>query len=310
MKLSKLMMGVVCLVGAQLSALNAGEGWKDCNSPCHYEKAPRCFEMDNCDVEYHFYADFLYWDVQKSDLALGEDGEGNQHYLNPDYDFGYRLGACAAWHKWDAGVKYTWLGNHSEGDIPDLVNDFDATFKLNLNVVDIELGHSFCLNCGPIIFRPFVGAKLAWVKDHFNTLAGGGPNASDTHIKFNGYGIYLGACGRWELCNFQMCDYCLPISLVMRGSTGILRSEFKQSVEANIPDVGATTFTYQRQDVYTPVHEGYVGIDVAVRGLCDNEISLQLGYEAQYWGWRKYNDITQTTHLGMGGLVLRGGVSF
>lgn len=309
MKLSKLMMSAVCLIGVQLSALSAGEGWKDCSSPCHQTRAPRCFDIDSCDVQYHLYADFLYWDVQKSDLALGRDAANELQYLNPEYDFGYRVGATAAWHNWDLGLKYTWLRNRTTGDIPDPVNDFEARFKFNLDVLDIEVGHTFCLNCGPVIFRPFVGAKLAWIDDRFDTRTVG--NGFNNHIDFKGYGLYLGASGRWELCSYQMCDYNLPISLVMRGSTGILRSQFKQ----NVTNFAGAHSDLARQDAYIPVHEAYVGLDFAINGMCNNEISLQVGYEAQYWGWRGYSDFfgvdaNDTSHLGMGGLVVRGGVSF
>lgn len=322
MKLLRYAIAGLFALGLTATGLSANhparyDGWDCC------EPSPCCFETNACDVKYKIYGDFLYWDVAKTDLFTALDGTGTSQYLNPDYDYGFRIGAFAEWNRWDFGLRYTWYQNESTAAIPAPAGAaaVNARFKLETDILDIELGHAFRF-CSSATFRPFVGAKLAWIRDHYDNLvtatvngvAGvptGNNNGSNTKIDFHGYGLYLGACGRWELWTFDSCGMCMPIALVMRGSTGILRATFnhKRIVSAGAGATAAPA-NYDDHDAYIPVHEGYVGLETSFDAYCGTDVFVQIGYEAQYWGWRKYNDVSDTAHLGMGGLVVRTGLSF
>lgn len=320
MKLLRYAIAGLFALGLTATGLSANhparyDGWDCC------EPSPCCFETNACDVKYKIYGDFLYWDVARTDLVTGTDGARTTQYLNPDYDYGFRIGAFAEWNRWDFGLRYTWYQNESSARIPDALNNVQANFKLEADILDVELGHAFRF-CSSATFRPFVGAKLAWMRDHYDTLrvttagdgAGipsGNPTGADTKIDFHGYGVYLGACGRWELWNFDSCGMCMPIALVMRGSTGILRAQFnhKRAVGTG-PNTAVRPENYGDHDCYIPVHEGYVGLETSFDAFCGTDVFFQIGYEAQYWGWLKYNDNSDTSHLGLGGLVVRTGLSF
>ena len=145
--------------------------------------------------------------------------------------------------------------------------------------------------------------KIAWIDDDFDksdVLFG-----SDSKIDFEGYGLYIGTSARWELCSYSACDRDIPIALIARASTGLLRSEFEQDVE------GGESGDKGCECLYVPVHELYVGLDMSFCDLCGcGDAFFQIGYETQYWGWREYNDDEDITHLGLGGMVLRFGLGF
>lgn len=295
MKFLKWTIALALLCNVQMGFAQNRNACDPCD-PCATSNSCSLCDIDFCDVEYSVYADFLYWKVSKGDLNMGQD-DGKEEYFNPDYDCGYRLGAVARYNNWDLGVRYT---SYWTDDKKSKGSSGDAKFDFDYDVVDIELGYSCCLDCANATIRPFAGAKLAWIDDDFDKSDKDG---SDTKIDFRGYGLYLGASGRWDLCSFDVCDRSIPIALVGRASTGILDAEFDQDVE----DGGGDR---KEECLFVPVHDAYLALDLTFCDLCGIDANLQLGYEVQYWGWREYNDDEDITHLGLGGLVLRFGASF
>jgi len=298
MKFSKWILGAALLFSTQAASVQGKNACDPCD-PCAVKNPCDLCEIDFCDLKYDFYVDALYWEVCKGDLNVGRNHHDHQEYLSPEFSWGYRLGGAASWRNWDLGFRWTSLNNKTSSEYAYLRHE-RAKFHFNYRVLDVELGYTCCMDCGPFSFRPFVGGKFAWIKDHFDKESGGEANS---RIKNKSEGLYIGSSAKWELCKYTTCDRTIPISLVARASAGVLRSKFTQEVEDGNGDI-------DKEHIYMPYNDVYVGLDFAFCDMCGWDAFFQVGYEAQHFGWRQYNHREHTTDLGLGGLVLRFGADF
>jgi len=307
MKFSKWILGAALLFSAQVTSVQAAGSCDPCD-PCYDSNPCDLCDIDWCDVEFDFYIDALYWEVCKGDHNVAENNDGKEKYLDTCYDWGWRLGAVARWKCWDLGLRFAKYCTDASTKIPENATEVDdgkAKFDFDYRVFDIELGYTCCLPCCSISLRPIAGVKMAWIDDDYDKSDIF--FSSNSKVDFCGYGLYIGTSARWELCSYCACDRDIPIALVARASTALLRGEFEQDVETNAPgggDIGC-------ECLYVPVHELYVGLDFSFCDLCGcGDAFFQIGYETQYWGWREYNQSEDITHLGLGGMVMRFGFGF
>jgi len=318
MKLSKWITGAAFLLSTQIASVHgadyAGPGYDYTGSgygshcdpcdPCYNNPCDLC-DMDFCDVEYDVYIDALYWGLCRSNLnafnvSNGENGH-ECHHLEPDHYWGWRIGGMARWKCWDVGLRYTsWCFNEKRRFGQD-EGENRIKMKFDYDVLDVEVGYACCLSCG-MTFRPFVGAKIAWIDDDF-FIRNGEPEFEVAKIDFDGHGLYIGASTRWELFSFCACERNIPFALVARASSGVLRGEFDRRIQNGL-------FDKLCHKNYIPVHDFYVALDMTFCDICGCEAFFQVGYEAQYWGWHQYASPDDLAHLGLGGLVLRFGASF
>ncbi len=301
MRFSKWILGAALLFSVQI--VTAQSRQVACNScdPCAVSNLCDLCNIDFCEVEYDFYVDALYWEVCKSDHQIGEDNSGKQKYLNPDYDWGYRIGGIARWNSWDLGFRYTSFCTKDSKSSADSSPPDKEKFEFDYDVFDIEFGYTCCLPCGPMSFRPFLGVKMAWIDDDFESDSARNFSVGEAKIDFEGYGLYIGASARCDLFSYCVCDRNIPIALVARAGTGIIRGEFEQDVSGGDKD---------RRCIYVPEHDLYVGLDFTFCDLCGWDAFFRIGYETQYWGWLEYGEDDDTAHIGFGGLVLRFGAIF
>lgn len=300
MKFSKWILGAALLFSAQATSIQAAESYSHCETKsCH-----SLCDIDFCDVTYDIYGDALYWAVCKGDLNLGRTADefNKQKFLSPDFDWGYRVGAVARWKNWDLGARWTSYETSTSAHYAYIPFNH-AKFSFDYKVVDVEMGYKCNMECGSFAWRPFVGGKFSWIKDKFDKHSGG---QSRSTIHQRGYGLYLGACGKWEICDYKSCDWSIPISLVTRASAGFMYSKFKQSVDNVDIDHGGN----YKEFIYTPYGDAYVGLDFRFCDSCGWDTFFQVGYEVQGWGWREYDHREHITYLGLGGLVLRLGAEF
>lgn len=275
--------------------------------PCGTTSSCDICDIDFCDMDFNVYLDALYWHVCSGDTEREIRPDGGDNFLHQhdnDWDWGFRVGAQAKWNCWDFGLRYThfdsntkenfWLGTED--------GDLESVFDFEYKVLDIELGRSCCA-CDGLTIRPFAGFKWAHIDVDHKFLDN---ETVETDMDYKGYGLYLGLSTRWELCSFCVCDRDIPLALVSRFSTGVMDSDFEQSVEGEYDIFG----DYIKECLFVPVHELYLGLEFRLCDLCGAEGYFQLGYEAQYWGWREYNTSDDITHLGLGGMVLRFGANF
>lgn len=294
----------------------SAESCKPCD-PCYSATECDLCNFSFCDLDFKLYADALYW---HADADSHYPRESN-HALCPDYAWGWRIGGSVNWNCWDVGVRYTSIHPSAEKlnifELSDeieieteptemspkqIVIELDSFKKeIDYRVFDFEVGRSCCI-CSGMLFRPFIGGKFADIKltSEFDILL-----LSDDYYerKFEGCGLYAGADFRWQICSFSVCDYNIPIAFVSRVSTGVMDGDFEQ-VD------GGDNENIQKDCQFIPVHDVYAGLEFRMRGLCNADAFMQIGYEAQYWGWRESNSDSDIAHLGLGGLVLRFGAHF
>lgn len=272
--------------------------------PCGTTSSCDICDIEFCDMDFAVYVDALYWHVCSGDTERFIDGLGLQHQIDTGWNWGFRIGAAASWECWDFGLRYTHLDSCTSEEFflgteeTDIISEFDVEYK----VVDIEIGRSCCA-CDGLTLRPFAGAKLAYIDIDHKFV-----DSQDTEVDmdYDGYGLYLGLSSRWELCSFCACDKDIPLAFVSRFSTGIMDSTFKQS--GNLEDIDGDSL---EECLFVPVHELYLGLEFRFCDLfCGSQGFFQIGYEAQYWGWREYDNTDDITHLGLGGMVLRFGANF
>lgn len=288
MKFSKWILAAAMALSAHTASVQA----KDACSPCVVENTCDLCDISFCDVQYSGYVDALYWNVCKGDMWTEFDG-GKVQYLEPEYNWGYRLGGIAHWRNWDLGLRWTSYKNDSSHD--------GFGFDLHYHVLDLELGYNCCMDCGPFAFRPFVGGKFAWIKDTFSDN-----DDFTSRIKNDAQGLYIGSSARWQLCNYQMCDKNIPIALVARASGGVMHSEFSQDIRGGEvdEDIGAHC-------IYNLYYDVYLALDFSYCGFCGTDLFFQIGYEAQSWDWVEYDSRgDDNVKFGLGGLVLRFGAEF
>ena len=246
------------------------------------------------DMNYSLYVDYLYWQVCRQDLDIG--GGSREHYLTPDYDHAFRVGGGVSCDCWDLQLRYTYFDTEQRSG-----HETEAWgYDLDLDMLDIELGYTLALECADFCFRPFAGAKLAWVDERF---ARTDITTSWQTIEFEGYGLYLGANGRWGWCCSEICGTSTSIGFVFRGSIGVLEGEFDNDTDSN---------QRGKECLLVPIAELFVGLEF---GLCDigcmESVTLTVGYEVQSWfGWREIGDDDDMGSLGFGGSVFRVAANF
>lgn len=296
MKILKWFTVAVLVCSSQMATASCNGNLCDPCDPCYDNECCDICDIDFCNLTYTAYVDFLYWKVCRTDLDT-EVHDGEAKFLNPCFDPAFRLGFFAHSDCWDFGLRYTRFCTDQKESLENSGEVDDAKFCFDFDVLDLETGYT--CKCSCLTIRPFVGAKFAWADDHFET------NEFDSKIDYCGCGIYLGAGGRLPFYSFCACDRTVPVSLVTRCSTGILDSKFKEDVDGDCDCDDS-----EKHCVYVPYLDAYVGLEFTFCDLCCGDAFLQIGYEAQYWGWREYDSHNDVAHLGLGGLTMRFGASF
>ena len=286
MKFSKWILGAALLFSAQIASVQ-GAGSCDSCDPCKTCSPCDLCDVDFCDMEFCGYADFLYWQVCRSDLDYESDDD---RFLEPGYDAGWRIGAVAHYQCWDFGLRYTsFCTSDSRSG-----NHYDFDFRN----FDVEVGYTCHLDCINGHLRPFAGAKFVWVDEELDI------DDEEDKLDYRGYGLYLGLEGRYQLCEFCACDKEIPVAFVARASTGILHSKFDHRAKF-----------HNDECLYVAAHELYAGLDFAFNDMCGCwNTYMQIGYEVQKFGEWRYNeddgDDLSIASLGFGGLVVRFGACF
>ena len=161
-------------------------------------------------------------------------------FVNPDFkwDFGFKvgLGYNTTCDGWDFGVEWTWYrgkaNNTSESETSDnttilpiwsafapkqgltlYASDVESNWKLELNMIDIELGREFWTS-KYLTMRPFVGLRIAYIDQTFqidhkggswtsNSSAKGSQNTANNYVSinndFHGVGVRGGFDTLWNL---------------------------------------------------------------------------------------------------------------
>ncbi len=96
-----------------------------------------------------------------------------------------------------------WNVNNQNQSITTSFSSASAQWRVNMNVVDLELGRNFYVS-PRLMLRPFYGLKGAWNKQHMNVAFNNTTTAVTTsmsnHVKSWGVGVRAGLDTSWHFC--------------------------------------------------------------------------------------------------------------
>ena len=245
------------------------------NANC-YDACDPCSECDPCcDWSLNVSADYLYWKVNRSDLDLSDESG----FICPDYDHGFRIAAFLPTECWEVGARYTYFKTTHSID--------EEKYGIDLDVVDLEARYTWTLDCADVLFRPFMGTKLAWIVEKFD----GNKN------NYKGFGIYIGTESEWHV--YDMCD--TAISFVTRGAFGVMDGRHRTEINDKV-----------KECIFHPYYEVFAGVKLNMGEFCGfMSPDILIGYEAQNWqDFREFWNENDIASMGLGGLVVRIGTEF
>lgn len=272
-------------------------------------------------------AEFLYWNVSEQGLEYGTEVvttpssiadsfvAGKAHHISDSWEPGFRVGIgydlpCDGW---DVVAYYTNLysKSHSHHFFDPTVssfnpqystfpsrgssfNDVHAHWKLNLNVLDFELGREFCVS-SCLTLRPFIGVRAAWIDQSIRTELYSVTDTDDFFVdgskvksKFDGAGLRGGFDTEWKL------GWC-GISIYGQTAASILYGRHKTSYHEFYFLTPQSEFGTDVE--YKNNYNGCIAIGDAAIGLrwkeyfyCDTiALTLQVGYETHfYWNQARF----------------------
>ena len=308
---------------------------------------PICSFADDCTC-FFITGDFIYWRVQEEGLGFAETGSttgfgvtgtnvsrrGSDQEPKFNWEPGFKVGAGFDFScdDWDLYAQYTYLRTnpgtasvsreasnttdtlknkwHIKGANP--ITDMifaSGSWKLNFNVINLELGRSLCpTDCLKI--RPFIGFKGAWLDDdltfNYQLNETNFPLLNMTNnIDYWGIGIRAGMNTSWYLCdNFAIFG---NIALTpLRARYDIDRQD------RTTPDAAAPEVTFLERNT-THNFSTIKGIFEFIIGLrydlwwcdCSYHLGIEAGWEEQVWV-NHNNHYVPIEDFSLGNLTLQG----
>jgi hypothetical protein len=176
-----------------INSFEQGHELKQSQMAAAYNAPARIDVRGSWDV--YFTGSYIYWQPSEENLELGISNasaavalpvNGNVVDMNFKYKSGFQvaLGIFSDLNNWDALAQYTWLtGRHSSrangpqdgGLIPfwghpankeTSVASGKSRWRLNIDFLDLNLGLS-CYVGTRLTFRPFFGARAAWIDQKY-----------------------------------------------------------------------------------------------------------------------------------------------
>ena len=242
---------------------------------------------------------------------------------------------------WDVYAEYTWFRSTNTNNKPkgystvftfgvpilaDLYWDLDshdpnlniysaagAKWRLNMNIVDLELGRNFYVS-PRLMLRPFYGLKGAWNKQRMNvafvgiqgTQTGTIPIvvSMDNELKNWGIGLRAGVDTSWH--------FCRNFSILGDLAFTALWEQFKARRYDNTASAGVVIDSFvdlkENQYVVKPIVEWMAGLKWETGLSCDTyHLSITAAWEEQVWFGQNKFLRARSTAVGTGGdLTLQG----
>jgi len=341
--LTLVLMALTLPIAADLQA-DAYSGYSSgCGEECDDSGMMPGFEM-------YVYGDWLLWKTRRCglDYVIPNSGDplavalGASTYVgNPvDYNAGFRLGFGArSCDSFDIAFRYTHYQCKSDssyaiegepartirtnpivaGLLP--ISEFALSrYRIDYNVFDIEIGRMKTVDCSSFTYRPFVGAKFAFIDEDLNTsyaLFVETPPLVGVYesIELGAYGLSIGLDVRADVRG------CL--GLYVRGATSLLAGDYEITHrDAFFNGDETLTFTTGKHWCLLGNVELAAGLDYVLYNQCGTLARLAIGYEFQHWintqdffnylGDNRLGAVltNNQSNLGFDGLVLRGSVEF
>jgi len=292
-----------------------------------------------CGWDVHLTAEFLYWTARQDHLGftLAERFDDQDNVISkgkifhPDWNFrpGFKIGfgILQDHDGWDVYANYTWFHVRNtkrkvtagENDqfthvvIPlepffPQPGDFEeASWELDFNVVDFEVGRNFFISrC--LTLRPHFGLKGTWQKQDFPFFSSITEMTTnfltnvDQKSDYWGIGPCAGLDSSWHFGCFSFLGEVAVSGLWERFELDYKETTFDSSDDSTTID---SNFENEFQTI-KPVLELFLGFRWETWFCCDNyHFGIDGGWEIQWWGDQNqfYGDTTETL---LGDLYLHG----
>jgi hypothetical protein len=147
-----------------------------------------------------------------------------------------------------------WIAKLFPVNMPGLVNSVKAHWKINLDIIDLELGKEFFISRW-LTLRPFLGARVAWINQDYNLRFTRSPslmaptypatNSSIWHLDmdndFWGIGVRAGLNTKWLLGKGWSVYGNAAVSIL----DGFFHTRFEQTADGSgstgVPNSSVTT---------------------------------------------------------------------
>jgi hypothetical protein len=296
-------------------------------------------------------ADFLAFEASEDGLeyvrynAFSLDGlrsKVNSREPNFRWDGGFRvgLGYRGECDNWFSALTWTHFNTHAKDNVDAPLTPLgyqlntrslfvvpfvlpvasfiaDAQWKLDYNVVDLDVGVPYCLNSS-FVARPFFGFRSATIDQRFSnnvtSLATGVFTNRFERAKheYRGFGMHAGFDLVW--------NFWRDFGIYGKAGGSLVYGRFKitDRIESNIGDAPfLTTLFSTRHNSLRSNLEGAIGIQV-VTGICNNsqKLTIRLGYELIQWFDQNQfpgpltPQVSRSSSLGLQGLQVSGRYDF
>ena len=159
---------------------------------------------------------YIFWQPREENLELGIVNEtsaialpidGRVANLNCQYKSGVKvgLGLFTDRDNWDAYTEYTWFSGHQHtlarsktggiipfwghpANTPSSILSAKSKWKLELNILDTQLARSYYVGT-KLTFRPFFGARAAWINQFYSVLYTLPTNLYPIHNSSHSWGL-------------------------------------------------------------------------------------------------------------------------
>lgn len=304
--------------------------------PCLYTGP---YVSGGCD--FFVTADFILWTARLSNIAFAATNQEELDavsisnvkrgkILHPDWSLepGFRvgLGAYIGCEGWRVSAEYTWLRFNDGTEKPKLKGDQEiisslggplietetskGKFHFGFNVVDLELGRTFCVDSCLLVDTLF-GLKIDWQDYHFRLRETGESattrNPAKTKEKFTndtwGVGIRAGLGPRWNWSR------CFSLYSEFAATAQWQHFDAKGKVTSQDLDTGRFSSLLNIEDCFyliTPIFEAELGLRWEDWYCCEHyHFVVKAGWEIQWWG-RQNQFIAFFTETRDGDLGLQG----
>lgn len=197
--------------------------------------------------------------------------------------------------------------------LPEAFFSADAQWKLNYDIVDLDVGAPYCLNAR-FVAKPFVGLRSATIDQCFNNSVTtvDGTAAATTRIErstndYHGFGFHAGVDLTWKLWR--------DFSIYGKAAGSLVYGRFK--IKDRVDSAASTLLYTTRHNSLRSNLEGAIGLQV-VTGFCNNtqQLTIRLGYELIQWFDQNQfpgpitPQLSRSSSLGLQGMQLSGRYDF
>jgi len=284
-------------------------------------------------MDTHITTEFIYWTAREDQLSFAvkqpfnEDFsalEGRVSQPNWEYSPGFKVGLGILYDHdgWDIYANYTWLrprtskktvradGNDAlilrsfgNSNSPDSFRSLSASWSLDFNTVDLELGRNFFISrC--LKLRPHFGMKGTWQKQDFPIKGVLSPDGISfleytNKLDYWGVGIRTGLDSSWQ---FSPCLSAIGEVAISALWEGYKTKRKVVSAELLLTEVDFTSECHR----INPVLELLLGMRWETWFCCDAyHFAIDGGWEIQWWNDQNHFSTIQGPDL-LGDLYLQG----